>query len=210
VNKKIIVVDDEVDILEVLEKFLTDAGYLFSGFDNARDAIDAVQEEQFDLAIVDLKLGKDSGIDVMNRFHQINPEIPVIILTGYGSVESAVEAMSIGAMTYLTKPVSNDVLLFEVKQAIERAELLQQMKKLRREVGKNSIDDLISFESASGVRMKSYDEAFAMFELQYIIRLIDASAGDISKAAESSGFSKEELIGILKKHGIESLGNLNM
>lgn len=209
-NKKIIIVDDEVDILEVLGKFLTDAGYSFSGFDNARDAIDAIQKEPFDLAIVDLKLGKDSGIDVMNKFHQIDPEIPVIILTGYGTVESAVEAMSIGAMTYLTKPVSNDVLLFEVKHAIERAELLRQMKKLRKEVGMNSIDDLISYESASGVRMKSYDEAFKMFELQYIIRLIDANGGDITKAAESSGFSEEELIGILKKHDIGSPDSFDM
>jgi DNA-binding NtrC family response regulator len=204
VDKKIIAVDDEVDILEVLGKFLSDAGYSFRGFDNARDAIDAFQKEPFDLAIVDLKLGKDSGIDVMNTFHQIDPEIPVVILTGYGTVESAVEAMSIGAMTYLTKPVSNDVLLFEVKNAIERAGLLREMKKLRTEAGKGNIDDLISYISAAGVHMKPFEEAHKEFELQYIIRLIDASGGDIAKAAESAGLSEEELTVLLKKHGIGS------
>ncbi len=203
-DKKIIVVDDEVDILEVLERFLSDAGYSFSGFDNARDAIDAVQKEPFDLAIVDLKLGEEDGIDVMNRFHQIDPEMPVVILTGYGTVESAVEAMSIGAMTYLTKPVSNDVLLFEVKHAIERAGLLREMKKLRKEVGKSNIDDLVSYMSAAGVHMKPFEEALKVFELQYIIRLIDASGGDIAKAAESAGLSEEELIDLLHKHGIGS------
>ncbi|MEE9524878.1 MAG: response regulator [Thermodesulfovibrionales bacterium] len=201
-DKKIIVVDDEVDILEVLQRFLSDAGYSFSGFDNARDAIDAVKKEPFDLAIVDLKLGEESGIDVMKTFHQIDPEVPVVILTGYGTVESAVEAMSIGAMTYLTKPFIKDVLLFEVKNAIERAGLLREMKKLRKEVGESNIDDLISYTSSAGVQMKQYEEAINVFELQYIIRLIDASGGDIAKAVESAGLSEEELTGLLHKHGI--------
>ncbi len=105
-------------------------------FDNARESINAVQEETFDLAIVDLKLGEENGIDVMKTFHQIDPEIPVVILTGYGTIESAVEAMSIGAMTYLTKPFRHEVLLFEVKHAIERAGLLREMKNCAKKLGR--------------------------------------------------------------------------
>jgi DNA-binding NtrC family response regulator len=199
---RILIVDDDAAVLDVLQQFLQKAGYESRAFLEAGDAITAVRSERFDLAIVDLRLGRKNGLEVMKAFHETDPDTPVIILTGHGTVESAVEAMELGAFNFLTKPIKKDELLFQVKQALEKSTLLRDIRTLKEAAGKNGINDLISPESATGVRVRPYHESRDAFERQYLIRLLDINRGDITKAAKSAELSEDELSRLLRKHGI--------
>ena len=101
---KILVVDDDKNILEVIRLGLEHSDYDVTTAPHENDAKKAILDDVFDLAIIDLQLVEEDGISVMEVLHQTNPEMPVIILTAHGSIESAVEAMQRGAFNYLTKP----------------------------------------------------------------------------------------------------------
>ncbi len=130
-KEKILIVDDDVNFLELLKVRLESADYEVVTHSTEEEAIKAVQEQPFVLSIVDLQLIKQDGISLMEEFHKINPELPVIILTAYGSIESAVEAMKRGAFNYLTKPFDPRELLFQVEHAIEKQKLSHEIKRLR-------------------------------------------------------------------------------
>jgi two-component system, NtrC family, response regulator GlrR len=90
----------------------------------------------FDLALVDLKLSeKDNGIELMEKMHQVAPEIPVIILTAYGTIDTAVEAMKRGAYSYLTKPFERRDLILQIKNGLEKSSLSREIRRLKALVG---------------------------------------------------------------------------
>jgi two-component system response regulator GlrR len=128
---KILVVDDDSNLLEVLRMRLESANYQVVTALRGEDAIEEVKQQLFDLSIVDLQLGSTDGISLMKEFHQINPDIPVIILTAFGSIESAVEAMKQGACSYLTKPFDPRELLLQIEKALESRRLFSEIKRLK-------------------------------------------------------------------------------
>ncbi|MGD0919944.1 MAG: response regulator, partial [Thermodesulfobacteriota bacterium] len=101
---KILVIDDDRNLLELIRMRLEASNYEVTIASIEEDAIESAKGEVFDLSIVDLQLAQKDGISLMEELHLILPEMPVIILTAYGSIESAVEAMKKGAYSYLTKP----------------------------------------------------------------------------------------------------------
>jgi two-component system, NtrC family, response regulator GlrR len=133
--EKILIVDDDVNILKVLRMRLEAEGYLVTSLAEAHEAIAKTKEEEFDLALVDLKLAWKDGIELMETLHHIHPEMPVIILTAYGTIESAVDAMRKGAYSYLTKPFDHRQLLLQIKNGIERNRLFREVRRLRGIVG---------------------------------------------------------------------------
>jgi two-component system response regulator GlrR len=116
---RILVVDDDSNLLEIIKMRLESADYEVVTILEEEDALKAVKEQTFDMSIIDLQLAERNGISVMEDVHKIIPDIPVIILTAYGSIESAVEAMQKGAYSYLTKPFDSVELLFQIKKALE-------------------------------------------------------------------------------------------
>ena len=116
---KILVVDDDSNLLEIIKMRLEFADYEVVTALEEEDALTAVKEQAFDMSIIDLHLAERNGISVMENVHKIIPDIPVIILTAYGTIESAVEAMQKGAYSYLTKPFDPGELLFQIKKALE-------------------------------------------------------------------------------------------
>ncbi len=106
----ILVVDDEKNLLELIAMGLEGAGYDVATATDEPEALMRIKEEAIDLALLDLQLGGTDGITLMEKIHTINPRMPVIILTGYGSITNAVDAMKRGAYSYLTKPFESDVL----------------------------------------------------------------------------------------------------
>ncbi|MCL4537632.1 MAG: sigma-54 dependent transcriptional regulator [Nitrospirae bacterium] len=128
---RILVVDDDRNLLELLKMRLESANYDVVTAADGQEALDAVKEQIFDLAIVDLQLVNQSGISLMNDLHLINPEMPVIILTAYGSIESAVEAVKKGAFNYLTKPFNPAELLSQIEKALEGSRLVSEIKHLK-------------------------------------------------------------------------------
>ena len=128
---KILIVDDDINLLELLRMRLESANYEVVTASREEDALDAVTHHIFDLSIIDLQLIHRDGISLMEEFHLINPDIPVIILTAYGSIESAVEAVKRGAYDYLTKPFEPQELLFKIEKVLENRRLNYEIKRLK-------------------------------------------------------------------------------
>ncbi|HEY3306496.1 MAG TPA: sigma-54 dependent transcriptional regulator [Candidatus Binatia bacterium] len=131
VNGKILVVDDDHNLLELARMRLESASYDVSTALTEEQAVETVKAEPVDLSIVDLQLDRQDGISLMQELHAINPEMPVIILTAYGTIESAVEAMKKGAYSYLTKPFESRELLFQLEKALENRRLNSEIRRLR-------------------------------------------------------------------------------
>ncbi len=128
---KILVVDDDSNLLEVIKIRLESAKYKVVTSEKEDEAIEAVKNQVFDMAIVDLQLADIDGITLMKEIKMINPDMPVLILTAYGSIETAVDAIQKGAFSYLTKPFDSRELLLQIKKAMENRRLAAEMKQLK-------------------------------------------------------------------------------
>ena len=128
---QILVVDDNPNLLELIRLRLESADYEVTAIADEADAVNAIKEKLFDLCIVDLMLANGDGIALMDQFRGINPDVPTIILTAHGSIESAVEAMRRGAFSYLTKPFEPSELLMQIERALENRKLNVEIKRLK-------------------------------------------------------------------------------
>jgi len=128
---KILLVDDDRNLLELVKIRLESADFEVTAAVREEDALDAIKRQVFDLSIVDLQLLNQDGISLMEELHLILPDMPVIILTAYGSIESAVEAMKRGAYSYLTKPFDHQDLLLQIERALENRRLNNEIKRLK-------------------------------------------------------------------------------
>src|SRR3989304_6404415 len=129
--RTILVVDDDQSLLELLRMRLESADFSVTTALKEEEAMAAVQRQIFDLAIVDLKLARGNGISLRKDLHLIIPDMPVIILTAHGTIETAVEAMKKGAYSYLTKPFEPRDLFFQVEKALENRRLTSEIQRLK-------------------------------------------------------------------------------
>ncbi|MDA8168902.1 MAG: sigma-54 dependent transcriptional regulator [Nitrospiraceae bacterium] len=116
--QKILVVEDERNILRFLSKLLKQEGFHAEMAANFEEAASRLSDMAFDLILTDMKLPGRSGLDLLKWMKEKDPELPVLIMTAYGSIESAVEAMKAGAVNYLTKPVESDDLLAIIRHTL--------------------------------------------------------------------------------------------
>ncbi len=128
---EILVVDDNPNLLELIRMRLESADYDVTATADEEQAMRALKEKFFDLCIVDLMLANGDGLTLMDEFRGINPDVPTIILTAHGSIESAVEAMRRGAFSYLTKPFEPTDLLMQIERALENRKLNSEIKRLK-------------------------------------------------------------------------------
>ncbi len=128
---KILIVDDDRNLLEVLKVRVESAGYEVTIAAKEEEALEAARENVFDLAIVDLQLERLSGIDLMKDLRLLLPEMPVIILTAFGTIESAVQAVKQGAYGYLTKPFNARDLFSHIEKALEDRRLTVEINRLK-------------------------------------------------------------------------------
>jgi len=131
---KILVVDDERDICRALEFLLSREGYKVSTAYSGQDALKKIEAEEFDLVITDLKMEGISGMEVLERSVAMRPAMIVIIMTAFGSVESAVEAMKKGAGDYIVKPFINEDVKMTVKRLLEHKKVLMENLVLRQQL----------------------------------------------------------------------------
>jgi two-component system, NtrC family, response regulator GlrR len=128
---RILFVDDDGNLLELVRKKLESAHYAVETAMKEEEALKALREQSFDLSIVDLRLLRRDGISLMEEFHSMNAEMPVIILTAYGNIESAVEAMKRGAYSYLTKPLDPRELILRIEKTLEERQLSFEVQRLK-------------------------------------------------------------------------------
>src|SRR5579863_10402439 len=128
----ILVVDDESEIREGLELLLKTEGYQVSSAETAQSGLTRLEERPYDLMLLDVSLPDKNGIDMLKEIHRQDPQMPIVMITAYGSIEMARAAFKSGAMDYITKPWSNDELLAQVAQAVEARRLRDENVQLKR------------------------------------------------------------------------------
>ena len=134
--KTILIVDDEKNIVSGLEEAFTREGYAVLTAYDGKEAWDKVNTNNVDLVITDLRMPMMNGNELVERISSSYPMLPVIVLTGHGTIETAVESMRKGAVDFFTKPVDLDKLFLVVKKCLANSELQEQNKKLTEEIEK--------------------------------------------------------------------------
>lgn len=117
---RLLLVDDEVGYVDVLKKRMARRGIEVTAAINGTAGIQELRRQPFDVAVLDLKMEDLDGIEVLKIFKKMDPDMPVIMLTGHGSEQSAREGMALGAFDYLTKPCDLAELIEKIEQAVER------------------------------------------------------------------------------------------
>ena len=122
-NTQIMIVDDEENILKLMQHSLQEKGHNVAVFSDAEDAIEEIEKEAYDLIITDLKMPKLSGIEFVKMVKTISPKTDLIVMTGYPSVETAVECMKLGATDYIVKPLDLEYLNIIVEKSLYKRTL---------------------------------------------------------------------------------------
>ncbi|MBI3019543.1 MAG: sigma-54-dependent Fis family transcriptional regulator [Deltaproteobacteria bacterium] len=136
VKPKILVVDDEESLREFLEIMLKREGYDITTAENGEVAVKHLAKKSYDVVITDLQMPKIHGMQVLAKAKESDSEMVVIVITAFGSTESAVEAMKLGAYDYITKPFKIDEIKLVIKKALERRILSRENVLLKKELGK--------------------------------------------------------------------------
>lgn len=146
---RILVVDDDRAMCQLLIDLLREDGYEADVAYDGESALEKCRTTRFDLAITDLMMPKMRGIELVQRLREIDASALVLLITAFGTIENAVEAMRAGAFHYVTKPFHNDEILIQVKRALEQKTLQEELKRLRTEVqARNRFQNIIGQSSA--------------------------------------------------------------
>jgi two-component system response regulator HydG len=133
-KKQIFIVDDDSSLLQMLERSLGRGAYAVRGESSGEKALEILQQDIFDVVITDLMLGSVTGIDILKKAKAAASRTEVIVITGHGSVDSAVQAMKQGAFEYITKPIDLEEMHLVVQKACERQRLMAEVKNLRSQI----------------------------------------------------------------------------
>ncbi len=149
----ILVVDDERDIRRALDIVLSDEGYTVDTAANGLEAIQKLQSHAYDLVLTDLKMEGADGFEVLRKSREINEALPVIMMTAFGSVDSAVEAMKLGAIDYIIKPFMHDDLKLTIQRILEHGKLSLENITLKRQLSQRFASDEIIGQSEAIARV---------------------------------------------------------
>ncbi len=168
-NTKILIVDDEKIALKNLEHVMKKEGYAVTGTQSGQNALKMLEEQSFDVVLTDLKMEKIDGMQVLKQCRRLNPDTEVIMITGYATLESAVEAMKHGAFYYIVKPFKLDEVRKIVKEAIEKVRLKKENTQLREEIEKYQGKIKIITEDANMQRLLDTARQIAPTDCNVII-----------------------------------------
>lgn len=139
----LLIVDDEALIRDTLAEFLTQEGFVVTCADSAEEALKYVHEQSFDVALCDVQLPGIDGIELLERVSKISPQTFFLLITAYGTVDSAVQAFRRGASDYLMKPIILDEVLSKIRRLLSYRDLCQENHWLRRELNRVEDSDIV-------------------------------------------------------------------
>lgn len=146
ITEKILVVDDESTICESVKKILSRKGFTVENSLNAEDALEKMKTNKYDLLITDLMMPKTSGIELIELVKKYYPEIDVLVITGFATIESAVKATKLGALDYIQKPFTADELNQRIQKAVEFRENIIKKEQKTEEINTENKNDLIDID----------------------------------------------------------------
>jgi DNA-binding NtrC family response regulator len=133
--QRILVIDDELDMLMLLRMIIEDnTGYEVETTNNPSEALKLLTEKDYNLVISDLKMPGMDGIELFDELREIRPDVPVIIMTAYGSLETSEDAMKKGVADFITKPFRKDSILFTINRVLELARIKQENIELKKKL----------------------------------------------------------------------------
>ena len=131
---RILVIDDDQGVRESMERMLRVAGYTVQSVETGEEGLDLARGGAFDVILSDMRMPGISGLDVLKRLRDIRVDAAFIVMTGFGTVDTAVEAMKLGAVDFVQKPFFRDELLMRVRSAVDRRQLARQVALLERQM----------------------------------------------------------------------------
>jgi len=165
---KILVIEDEAAIRRVLIKIISEESesYYVEEAENGLDGIEKIKDNDYDLVLCDIKMPKMDGVEVLEKAKKIKPEIPFVMISGHGDLETAVNTMRLGAFDYISKPPDLNRLLNTVRNALDRKVLVVENKRLKKKVSKNY--EMIG-ESDAIIHIKEMIEKVAATDARVLI-----------------------------------------
>ncbi len=162
----ILIIDDERAIRKTLSEILSFEGYKVDEASDGEEGLKKFREKTFDLVLCDIKMPKLDGIEFLQRAGEINPDIPIIMISGHGNIETAVEAVKKGAYDFISKPPDLNRLLITIRNAMDKSTLVTETKVLKRKVSR--VQEMIG-ESAGIRKIKDTIEKVAPTEARILI-----------------------------------------
>ena len=164
----ILVVDDDRPIRSTLKEILEFEKFKVEDAEDGQMAISKVEKNDYDLILCDIKMPKMDGIEVLQKIQELKPHIPVVMISGHGDIETAVGAIKLGAFDFIAKPLDLNRLLVTVRNALDRNELVEETKQLRKKVYKSKLNDIIG-ESEPIMAVKAMIEKVAPTDARVLI-----------------------------------------
>ncbi len=165
---KVLVVDDERAIRRTLCEILEFEKYTVEEATDGLEAVTKVETTQYDVIIMDIKMPKMDGLEALEKIQSIAPDTPVIMISGHGTIETAVDAVKKGAFDYISKPPDLNRLLITVRNALDKSSLVQETKTLKKKINKLRVPPIIG-ETAPIERVKEEIERVAPTEARVLI-----------------------------------------
>jgi len=163
---EILIIDDEKAIRKTLTEILTFEGYKIEEASDGEEGLKKFREKKYDLVLCDIKMPKLDGIEFLQKAVEVNADVPVIMISGHGNIETAVEAVKKGAFDYISKPPDLNRLLITIRNALDKSSLVTETKVLKRKVSK--VQEMIG-ESAPIRKIKDTIEKVAPTEARILI-----------------------------------------
>ncbi|MEN8745486.1 MAG: sigma-54 dependent transcriptional regulator [Polaribacter sp.] len=137
--KKILIIEDEAAIRRVLKKIISEEneGYEVAEASDGLGGLEMILNNDYDLVLCDIKMPKMDGVEVLEKVKKVKPEIPIVMISGHGDLDTAVNTMRLGAFDYISKPPDLNRLLNTVRNALDKKELIVENKRLKKKVSKN-------------------------------------------------------------------------
>jgi DNA-binding NtrC family response regulator len=167
---RILVVDDEENLCAFMKLMLTREGYEVTTTVSAQQALEVVGSDQVDLVFTDLMMPEMNGLEFVARLRAVKPEVECVVMTAYASVDSAIEALKLGAADYITKPFNLEELKIIVKQLLSRRRIEEENKRLHRELGHQGSLDRMMGQSEAVLQLKELVTRVAATESTVLIR----------------------------------------
>lgn len=180
----ILAIDDEPHMLVLLERIMKEkTQYTILTTNNSLEMPKLLEQNNFDLIIADLKMPGMDGMDILRMVKEQKREEEVIIITAFGSLETAIEALSLGVLDYITKPFKKEQILFTVDRAIKWQNMKRDLKQL-----------------AAIFELEPYEMARNAFEKEYILRLLKRTSADAKQMSQWTGIPEDVIASAINNY----------